>query len=303
MKTIKRAKIASIAISALALSLIFSGIGPVQAAGTRDILLKAHLASATGSVVVTGSSDVAVVKLTAVPFGTSFNGFDIIVRADPAVLTATRVIVGSALSGPIATTYCINGSGINCGLNDGPGVAHLAAHSLANGVNGTLFKVVYKALNGVGVFGTVGTTVTIPWFTIAENGVGIAPTRFTVLTSIYGTVPTAGLPTATIASNQTAITIKAGHSHNVTITTTGLNGLSSTITLTVITPLPAGQITAKFVSTGSPTVVSTDCGARPALQLTLTPILTGTFTVEVTATIHGSASTSVTPVAITVTGN
>jgi len=300
MKNSRRTKILSVLVITITASLLLSGVSPVQAAATRDLLLKVHLASSTP--VLTGALDSAVVKLTAIPFGTSYNGFDITVKADPVVLSSTRMVLGSALPSPAIVTYCINGAGINCGASDGPGISHLSIHSLTNGINGTLFKVSYKAINGVGVFGTVGTTVTIPCFKFTENGIAIAPTRFTVLSTTYGTLPANANPTATIASNMTSIAIKAGHTHNVTITTNGINGLSSTITLSAASN-PLGIVLAKFASGVSPTVVSTDCGATPTIQLQLTPLAAGTFTVTVSATIHGAATTVVTPVTITVTGN
>ena len=301
MKNLKRTRLVSIIVIAITASVLLSGISPVQAAGTRDMLLKAHLSSSTQ--VLTGSLDTAVIKLTAVPFGTSFNSFDVAVKADPAVLTATKMVLGSGLKSPALDVYCINGSGISCNpLVDGPGVAHLAAHSLLNGVNGTLFKVVYKALNGVGSFGTVGTTVVIFCFHLAEGSTQLAPTRFTVLSTTYGSIPASAIPTVVISANQTSITIKAAHSHNITITTVGVNGESSAVTLSAVGS-PSGVVLVKFVSTTSPTVVSCNCGAKPALQLTITPLAVGTFTVTVSATIHGASTTIVSPVTINVTGN
>jgi len=293
MMRIKSAKLLTILLLVVAVSLMLSTVSPVQAAGVRDPILKVHLTSPT----ITTPSDIAVVRLSAMPLGTSFNGFDLIVKTDIAVLSPSRIILGSALTSPIVITYCINGSGINCGINDGPGIAHLAARSTTNGVNGTLFKVLYKTINGVGSFGTQGTTVTLPCFSVTKNGVEVPSVNFSVISTTYGNVPASAQPTATIAANQTSIAIKSPSSHNVTIKVKGINGFSSLVTLSAST---IGPLTARVGSTATTTVVSCDCGAQPALQLTIHPTAGGTFSVTVSEKIRSTIISSIT---ITVTAS
>ena len=293
MTHFKGPKLLSIALIAITLSLLLSGVSPVQAASVRDPVLKVRLATTT----LTTLTDAGIVRLSSVVGGLSYNNFDIVVKVDSAVLDPTRITIGSALVSPHVYIYCLNGVGIGCNLNDGPGIAHLAAYSSINGVNGTLFKIAYKPINGIGSFGTVGTTVTIPCFNVLENKTPIPPAKFSVITATYGTVPAAAQPTATIASNQTSITIKSGSSHDVTITVTPINGFSNLVTLTAST---VGVLTARFGPTATTTTVSCDCGAAPALQLTIHPSAAGSFSVQVTEKIH---STIITTITISVTAN
>ena len=295
---LSRRRFLSLILLVVAVSVLLSGVSPVQALRVKDPVLRVSVPSTP---VLTGLSVSSRVSVNSVLSPLAYNSFDVVVKADPLVLNPTRIIVGSALPSPIITTYCINGAGINCGLKDGPGIAHLAVSSATNGVNGTLFRVVWRAVNGVGSFGTVGTTVTIPCFVVALNSIPISPTLFSVVTGTYGTVPASAQPTATISVNQTSITIKTGTSHNVTVTVTGVNGFSSRVGLSASTSAPSTSITATFAATHRiATIVSCDCGTKPTPQLTINPKVPGSYTVQVFERI---GTTLVTIDTISVTAN
>lgn len=285
----KKIRLIATFILLLAIAATVSGISPVQGLRAGDPKLIVKLPSSAP--VATGTNVIAPVSIRSVLLGSFYNSFDIVVKADPLVLNPTKITLGPALTGPIVTTYCINGVGTSCGSNDGPGVAHLAAHAFTNGINGTLFRVVYKAVNGVGAFGSIGTTLTIPCFSIGENGIPYSPTKYTVAPFTYGTLPAAAQPTATVTSNQTSISIKAGMKHNVTIAVKGLNGFSSAVTVTASS---FGLLKATFGTSAISTISTCDCGAQNALQLTIAPSAAGSFFVTITAKSSGITIPSLT---------
>jgi len=279
----------------IAIATTLSGISPVQGLRAGDPKLVVKLPSS--ALATTGATVNAGVSMKVVA-GSLYNSFDIVVKADPLVLNPTKISLGSAVStvNPVVTTFCINGVGINCGTNDGPGIAHLAAHFLANANNGTLFKVAYKAINGVGAFGSIGTTLTIPCFSFGENGIPYSPTKYQVSSFTYGTVPAAAQPTATVTANQTSIAIKSGSTHSVTITVKGLNGFSSAVTVTASS---FGLLKATFGTSAISTIATCDCGAQSALQLAITPSAAGSFFVTIASKSPGTTIPSLT---IQVTG-
>ena len=270
----RRFKVFGFSLLLLAVTMLL-GLPGVFSAQAHVIDPKIKVGLSSTALVTTGGSISSRITIGLMP---SFNSFDVILKADPAVLTPKSITIGGLLPGAVVRIFCLNGNtGIGCVAGkDGPGVAHLAVTSSATSApnaNGTLFKVGWKALNGVGAFGTVGTTVTIPCQIIALNGVQIA--GITVFTSVYGTVPAAAQPTATISANQTSITIPHGKAHNVTISANGVNGFSSVVLLSSATS--SSSVTALLISK----VLSCDCGVQPTSQLQIKPLTPGTFTVTV----------------------
>src|SRR2546426_5999212 len=115
----------SLLILAITMLLALPGISAVQG-HVIDPKIKVGLSSTI--LVTTGASISSRITIGLMP---SFNSFDIIVKADPAVLSPKSLTLGSILPGAVITIFCLNGSsGIGCVPGkDGPGVAHLAASS------------------------------------------------------------------------------------------------------------------------------------------------------------------------------
>ena len=84
----------------------------------------------------------------------SFNGWDIQVATDPAVLNATGLsITGNmfeSLGGSaFEIVHCVNGKGTTCSSSDGPGIAHSAyANTAFASGNGLLFTITYQVVGG-----------------------------------------------------------------------------------------------------------------------------------------------------------
>src|SRR5438128_495985 len=85
----------------------------------------------------------------------SFNGFDIAIKADPTVLNGTNILlVGDtflAKGGMVfIASECINGHPVqgNCTSQDGPGVVHVSAASNIVVTGGHLFNVTYHIGTG-----------------------------------------------------------------------------------------------------------------------------------------------------------
>jgi hypothetical protein len=139
------------------------------------MLLGAFLAptnvhAATGNISVNGGSTVVVASSAtsvSVPIQVAgsdgFNGFQIIVFADPSILSAASIdLTGSVLPSPSILAECINGvliAGTSCGIQAGvAGTVELAAgggsppgsQSTTNPVSGTIFTINYNIVGQTG---------------------------------------------------------------------------------------------------------------------------------------------------------
>jgi hypothetical protein len=197
---------------------------------------------------------------------TIFNDFDISVKADPAIISATGFdLSGSVLTSPTVRTACLNGKFlagvIGCGAQDGLGVAHLAAAAGCAGVTlacgwsaGPLFKINYKVLGNTtgipilfqsGCSGGSNSTscVVIQWIT-ADIVCCPPPNPVNLQTATFVTSPIGipvqatvvlGLLTATITGdillNSTARTVSGSLSVTVVNSTSGQTIFSNTFTI------------------------------------------------------------------------
>ncbi len=143
----------------------------------------ATLAVGNKGPVPTGHSFTIGVKVFHFSSLNAFDTFDISIVVDPNVLSATSITLGGADSSWTVFINCVDGIGTNCGLADGPGVAHIAATSSTGipifSVGGAdIFSITYTALNGA-----PSTAITASSPLILSAGVTITPT---IMNGLYG---------------------------------------------------------------------------------------------------------------------
>jgi hypothetical protein len=133
-------------------------------------LVPANVHAATGQISVNGGSTITVASsatTVSVPIqvanSAGFNGFQIIVVADPSILSASSIdLTGSVLPSPSILAECINGvlvAGTSCGIQAGvAGTVELAAgggsppgsQSTTNPVSGLIFTINYNIVGQTG---------------------------------------------------------------------------------------------------------------------------------------------------------
>ena len=222
----------------------------------------------------------------------SFNAFDIAIKADPTVLNGTNILnVGDTFraSGGIVSiaSECINGHPIqgNCSSQDGPGVVHVAAASNIVVTGGHLFNVTYH-------IGTGSTPIAYQTGCTNTSNDGNCVTIVNAGTVIPETLQAAtfnNAPDFTINSNPSSIKIAINTTGTATIVIAAVNGFTGTISLTAS---PSPGLTANV----SPHNV-TGSGSS---TLTVSAGNAGSYNVTVTGT-SGSLSHS-TVVSVVVTG-
>jgi len=219
----------------------------------------------------------------------AFNGFDISVRVDPAILNATGFNLGGnafqRAGGTVSiVTECINGHPItgNCRSQDGPGVATVAVTSnvLVTG-SGHLYNISYHVL-GSGTTpvayqsGCTGTSNDSACVTLVN-------TNTIVPENLQGATFTSGDFSLVTTPSSQAVT--PGSSTSFTVTVTSMNGFTGNVRL--------GAVVSPVVSQGpmtslNPTLVNLPTnGSQATSTLTVsttssTP--TGTFTIFATGT-------------------
>ena len=247
-------------------SIVLAGIPPIQAANaTPKLFVGPTTFLPAGSL-----TDTAIKVQSMVPF----DAFDIAIFADQGALNPQSISIGSALSSPLILTNCVNGAGIGCSINDGPGIAHLAAAS-GTGIpstlhNGVLFTVTWKAVDQVSsivavscqLFAVAGSQ--IPGITLHNN-----------IYSSTGSVPASALPNYVIQASP-AIAVPAGTSQSTVVSVIGANGFADDVSLTATTS------SASVTATLTPATVSCNCVGLAMTTLTIRTTAHGTFTVTVT---------------------
>src|SRR5207245_4494621 len=264
----KKHKLLPILLLAVTASIVLAGIPPIQA-----------ISQATPKLVVGPTTYVAAGSLTKTAIKVQsmvpFDAFDIAVFADSGAIDPQSISIGSALVSPLVLTNCVDGAGIGCSINDGPGIAHLAAASGTGAPstvhNGVIFTVTWKAVD------SVSSVVAISCQLFASAGVQVS--GISLKDNVYsstGTVPASALPNFSVSASQT-VGVPAGSSQSVIVTVAGVNGFADDVALSATTSSPS------VTATLAPAGVSCNCVGVAMSTLTITTTTSGTFTVTVTA--------------------
>src|SRR5712691_9679989 len=116
----KKHKLLPLLLLAVTASIVLAGIPPIQAAPTPRLVVGNTVFVPAGSLTTTKISVQSMVP---------FDAFDVAIFADSGAIDPQSISIGSLLSSPLILTNCVDGAGIGCSINDGPGIAHLAAAS------------------------------------------------------------------------------------------------------------------------------------------------------------------------------
>ncbi|TMI43597.1 hypothetical protein E6H19_09320 [Candidatus Bathyarchaeota archaeon] len=278
----KNSKLLALLLVTISLSIALAATPAVQARpGSR-------LTAGSTKVVPAGSLTTTDIMIS---FMVPFDAFDISVRADGAAITPQSISIGTVLPSPIIVANCINGSGTGCSINDGSGIAHLAAAS-GTGVSssasrGVLFTVTWMAVNSV-----AGSPIVITCQQIAVAGSQIS--SILVINTDYGTVSSAAEPSFTVSAPSSAA-VPAGFSQTIAVSVNALNGWANNVNVSAVTSSPS--VTASV----SPTFVACDCVNTASSQLTISTTTSGTFTVTVTGSFvfHGTKLSSSATITVT----
>jgi len=204
------------------------------------------------------------------------NGFDIQVFADPTILSATSVSLGSVLASPSIVIECINGIlvvGSTCAPQDAKGVVHLGAAQIGSltSASGVLFTINYNVVGN-----TAGTPIS---FNTGCSGTSVAGDCVTISNGSPTAVPETDLGTTFANLNDFTMTpafaklsTPAGVPISDMISYVAKGAFSDSLTETVTGPctLAKGSVDLTFPS-GSDT-------------LTCSSATNGDFTAIVTAT-------------------
>jgi hypothetical protein len=166
----------------------------------------------------------------------AFNGFDVAIKADPALLNGTGFDnVGHAFISAGGMVFivseCINGHPIqgNCSSQDGPGIAHIAATSNVLVTGGHLFNVTYR------VIGTGSVTITYQTGCTNTSNDGSCVTIVNAGSVIPENLQGAtfsNAPDFTIRASPTSITIPPNTPGKSTIVIAAVNGFNGIVSLT-----------------------------------------------------------------------
>jgi hypothetical protein len=213
-----------------------------------------------------------------------FDAFDVSVRADRAAISPQSISIGSLLPSPFVVANCVNGSGTGCSINDGSGVAHLAAASGTGAPTtvsrGVLFTITWKAGSAA------GSPIVISCQLIARAGTQVS--GILVVNTDYGTVSSSAEPSFIVPSASTPLSVHMGSSRTIPVNVTALNGWANDVSLSAVTSSPS------VTATLTPTTVVCDCVTIAHSQLTISTTAAGTFTVTVTGSFvfHGTKLSS-----------
>ncbi len=266
-----RKRLAPVLLSAILLSLSLTGIWVprVNAAGLLYVNPPSQPAQASGTTV---TYQIKVANIA------TFNGWDISVQVDPAVLNPTSFTVsGNVLAANFSATglelvHCVNGIGTNCTATDGAGIVHssfviFGPPPATASISGLLFTITYTVLGGA------GTKVHISNDLITDGSA--LPVPHTTQDGVYGIVPTADFSVSIAPTSQSVI---QGHSANYSIAVIGSGGFTGTVTLTAALS-PSGPTT-----TFSSDTITGGSGTSSIAVATTASTLPGTYTVTVTGT-------------------
>jgi hypothetical protein len=215
-----------------------------------------------------------------------FNGWDISVKTDPAVISPTSIsVTGNMLAVNFSSTVkelinCVNNVGTNCTASDGAGIAHSLATvqgpvPMTKPTSGLLFTITYTVVasgsSTVHLFNDLlfnGSPFPVPHTT--SDGFYGAPADFTISASPLSASITQGQTT----TSSITVTSANGFSGMVSLSASASPSLTNGPTVTVD---PSVTITATTPGTATLTIVTTSN----------TPF--GSYTITVTGT-SGSAS-------------
>src|SRR5712691_1461079 len=226
-----------------------------------------------------------------VSFMVPFDAFDISVKADGAAITPQSISIGTLLPSPIIVANCINGSGTGCSINDGSGIAHLAAASgtgvASSASRGVLFTITWMAVNSV-----AGSPIVISCQQIAVAGSQIG--GILVIDTDYGTVSSTAEPSFTVSA-PVSVAVPAGSTQTLAVNVNALNGWANNVNVSAVSSSPS------VTATISPTFVACDCVNTASTQLTISTTTSGTFTVTVTGSFvfHGTKLSSSATITVT----
>lgn len=239
--------------------------------------------AATGQVNINGGTEVlsgqapATVSVPINIVGSDpLNGFDIQVVADPTILSASSVTLGSVLASPSIVIECINGIlvvGSTCAPQDANGVVHLGAAQIGSltSASGVLFTINYNVVGN-----TAGTPIS---FNTGCSGTSVAGDCVTISNGSPTAVSETDLGTTyanlndfTMTPAFASISTPASVPISDAINYVAKGAFSDSLTETVTGPctLATGSVDLSF-PTGSDT-------------LTCSSASNGDFTVTVTAT-------------------
>lgn len=246
--------------------------------------------AATGQVSINGGNEVLsgqAPTTVSVPINIAgsdpLNGFDIQVFADPTILSAASVSLGSVLASPSIVIECINGIlvvGSTCAPQDANGVVHLGAAQIGSltSASGALFTINYKVVgNSAGTpisfnTGCSGTSVSGDCVTISNGtptavsetdlGATFANLNDFTITPVFASISTtAGTP----ISDTINYAAKGAFSDSLTQTVTGpCTPATSTVDLTF--PTASNTITCSSATNGDFTVTVTATGFSTSIS-------------------------------------
>lgn len=219
-----------------------------------------------------------------------FNGWDISVKTDPAVISPTSLsITGNMLAVNFSSTVkelinCVNNVGTNCTASDGAGIAHSLATvqgpvPMTKPTSGLLLTITYTVV-------APGSSTVHLFNDLLFNGSPF-PVPHTSSDGLYGAAAD-----FTISASPLSASITQGQTTTSSITVTSANGFSGMVSLSAsaspslangptVTVDPSVTITATTPGTATLTIATTSS----------TPF--GSYTITVTGT-SGSASHSAT---------
>ena len=232
-----------------------------------------------------------------------FNGFEVTVLADHTILQPSGVDLTGFVFAPtfIVLVECVGGSGPNCASTDTPDTIHVAITCFGCfnpfPTTGLLFTAVYNV-----VAPTTGTPIGYETG-CSDSSVSGTTTCVDVVNGELSppTVPE-NVQTATftassdfsLSASPTTLTIPRGSSATSTITVSGLNGFTGTVTLSAsVSPVIHHRPTASLAPT-SVTLTSSPVSSILTVNAKSTPL--GSYIVTVT----GTTGTSTAAMQITV---
>ena len=206
----------------------------------------------------------------------SFNGFDIAIKADPTVLNGTNILlVGDtflAKGGMVfIASECINGHPVqgNCTSQDGPGVVHVSAASNIVVTGGHLFNVTYHIGTGSTPIayqtGCTNTSNDGNCVTIVNAGTVIPET---LQAATFSNAP---VPDFTINSNPSSISVAVNTTGTSTIVISAVNGFTGTVSLTTSSsPGLAANVSPHNVTGSGSSTLTVSAGNAGGYNVTVT---------------------------------
>src|SRR5438094_4778085 len=264
-----------------------------------SLLLVPNVAHAlTGQVNINGGAEVLsgqAPTTVSVPINIAgsdpLNGFDIQVFADPTILSATSVSLGSVLASPSIVIECINGIlvvGSTCAPQDANGVVHLGAAQIGSltSASGVLFTINYNVVgNSAGTpisfnTGCSGTSVSGDCVTITNGSPTAVPetdlgTTFANLNDFTMTPAFASISSPASVSISDAINYVAKGAFSDSLTQTVTPGPCTIAPASVDLTFPSGSgtLTCSSATNGDFTVTVTATGFSTSISHSATVML------------------------------